>query len=667
MKTRFSLLLLSAAAAAGIAPAAELALSKLDLSTMTSGFNDPKAGKTIEGHPLTIAGKVYEDGIGTHADSEFTLLLDGKADEFLAEVGVDDETNARGSVEFLLTADGKTIFKSGIVTGGHPAQPVKVPLTGVRKLTLAVTSGEDGIDYDHADWAIARIHFSGAAPEVVRHAPEVAEILTPKPGPKPRLTGPRIFGARPGNPFQHRITATGEKPVIFGAQGLPDGLKINAETGLITGSLAAKGEWKVIVSAKNHLGEAKRELTITAGDRISLTPPMGWNSWNCFASAVTDRHIRDAAKVMAESSLVDHGWSYINIDDFWQVHPGSNDKSLQGTERDAEGRILPNPRFPDMKGLTGYIHSLGLKAGIYSSPGPLTCGGCSGSFGHELSDAATYADWGFDYLKYDWCSYRPQLEGTRKDGPIPTPAINSITNDSLLRKMIPYAVMSDALRQQKRDIHFSLCQYGDGNVSSWGDQVGGNSWRTTGDIVDTWGSMSKIGFGQAGLEKFARAGNWNDPDMLVVGMVGWGPSLHQTRLTPNEQYTHITLWSLLASPLLIGCDLTKLDEFTTNLLTNDEVIEVNQDPLGRQAGRISKDGNAEMWAKPMSDGSWAVGLFNRGPEAAPVTLDPSLIGLSGGVRVRDLWRQKDRPSFNGKTTLEIPRHGCALLRVSAGG
>jgi len=493
---------------------------------------------------------------------------------------------------------------------------------------------------------------------------EEAVVLTPKPGPQPRLTGPRVFGARPGNPFLHRITATGEKPLTYQADGLPPGIKLDAQTGFLTGELAAKGEWKVTVGAGNARGKASRVLKIVGGDTIALTPPLGWNSWNCFAGAVTDQNIRDAARVMARSSLIDHGWTYINIDDFWQVKPGSKDPTLQGEERDADGNILPNKRFPDMKALTDSIHALGLKAGLYSSPGPLTCGKCSGSFGHEEQDAATYAKWGFDYLKHDWCSYKPAMEGQRP-APVPhVPAIDSVTDDKLLKLMIPYAVMRSALDRQKRDIYYSLCQYGMGKVSEWGAQVGANSWRTTGDIRDNWGSMAGIGFKQNGLEKYAGPGHWNDPDMLVVGQVGWGPALHPTKLTPNEQYTHISLWCLLSSPLLIGCDLTKLDDFTLNLLTNDEVLEVNQDELGKQAGRIAQEGETQVWAKPMADGSWAVGLFNLGPAPLAVTADLSLLGITGKAAVRDLWRQQDLPPATGKVTLTIPRHGCALLRVA---
>ena len=658
-----SVAVLTACGLSPLASATEIALSKLDLSTMEIGWSHPQAGKSVDGKALKIGSKSYADGIGTHADSSFSLVLDGKAESLSAEVGVDAEVGAKGSVEFVVWCDGREAFRSGVLKGGAAARPVKVPLAGVHSLDLQVTDGGDGIEFDHGDWADARITYSGAAPVVAAPVKDEAVILTPKPGPQPRLTGPRVFGARPGNPFLHRITATGTKPLTYLADGLPPGITLDAKTGILTGSLAAKGEWLVTVGASNSSGKATRTLKIVGGDTIALTPPLGWNSWNCFAGAVTDKNIRDAARVMAQSSLIDHGWTYINIDDFWQVKPGSDDRTLQGPERDASGKILPNSRFPDMKGLTEYVHSLGLKAGLYSSPGPLTCGGCSGSFGHEDQDAATYAGWGFDYLKHDWCSYHPNLEGKRSAPAHHVPAIDAITDNELLKLMLPYAVMRSALDQQKRDIYYSLCQYGMGNVSAWGAQVGGNSWRTTGDITDTWGSMSGIGFKQNGLEKFTKPGHWNDPDMLVVGHVGWGPALHPTHLRPSEQYTHISLWCLLASPLLIGCDLTQLDEFTLNLLTNDEVLDVNQDELGKQASRIAKTGNAEVWAKPMADGSWAVGLFNLGIAPLPVTLDLNSLGINGAARGRDLWRQQDLEPLTGKLTRTIPRHGCALLRI----
>jgi alpha-galactosidase len=479
------------------------------------------------------------------------------------------------------------------------------------------------------------------------HRKEMVNLtLTPKPSSKPRINGPKVYGVRPGAPFLFTIAATGDRPMEFQAKALPRGLALDPATGRITGALAERGEHVVTLRVRNALGTAERHLKIVVGDRIALTPPLGWNSWNCFAGDVDDAKVRSAADAMVRSGLVDHGWTYINIDDCWMIKPESDNPLLRGERRDRDGMINTNRKFPDMKSLSDYVHGKGLKLGIYSSPGPLTCAGFTASYRFEGHDARRFAGWGIDYLKYDWCSY------------------GSIAKDRSLPELKkPYRIMRAALDSVRRDIVYSLCQYGMGDVWEWGTEVGGNCWRTTGDIEDTWESMSGIGFKQAGYERFAGPGHWNDPDMLVVGYVGWGPQLHPTRLTPHEQRTHITLWSLLASPLLIGCDMTRLDDFTLNLLTNDEVLDVNQDPLGKQAGRARKAGDLEVWVKDMEDGSKAVGLFNLGPREAKVAVRWSDIGISGRRVVRDLWQQKDLGAFEEEFSVPVARHGAMLVRV----
>ncbi len=472
--------------------------------------------------------------------------------------------------------------------------------------------------------------------------------LTPKESPEPGIHGPAVFGVRPGHPFFYRIPATGNRPMTFFVHGLPGGLLLDTTTGQITGSISTRGDYKVVFKATNALGSAMKDFDIVVGDRIALTPPLGWNSWNCFASAVDQEKVRSAADAMVSSGLANHGWTYINIDDCWMVRPGSSDPQTMGIPRNTSGRINPNAKFPNMPGLSEYIHNKGLKLGIYSSPGPLTCAGYTGSYQHENDDARQYAEWGVDYLKYDWCSYGDINRDTSRAG-----------------YELPYKIMRRALDSVNRDIVFSLCQYGMKQVWEWGDSVGGNCWRTTGDITDTWQSMSSIGFGQNGHERFAGPGRWNDPDMLVVGWVGWGPQLHPTRLTPEEQITHITLWSLLSAPMLIGCDMTRLDAFTYGLLSNDEVLDVDQDALGVQGRRIAKQGDAEVWVKPLSDGSMAIGLFNRGSQKTTITVDWKELGITGMHRVRDLWRQKDLGDFSEAYTTPVGRHGAALLRVSA--
>jgi alpha-galactosidase len=299
-----------------------------------------------------------------------------------------------------------------------------------------------------------------------------------------------------------------------------------------------------------------------------------------------------------------------------------------------------------MNALADYVHSLGLKLGIYSSPGPRTCAGYEGTWEHEYQDAATYAKWGIDYLKYDWCSY------------------GQIAKDSSLPELMkPYFLMRDALDAAGRDIVYSLCQYGMGEVWTWGAEVGGNLWRTTGDINDSWGSMAGIGFNQNGHEKYAAPGHWNDLDMLVVGSVGWGPTLHPSRLSKNEQIVHITMWSMVSSPLLIGCDMTAMDEFTLDVLTNDEVLDVNQDPLGKPAGRVRKDGPFEVWARELWDGTKAVALYNQFFEKADVMVNWADIGLSGPQPVRDLWRKADLGVIDGAFTVSVPPHGAVMVKI----
>ncbi len=513
-----------------------------------------------------------------------------------------------------------------------------------------------------------------------------AFILTPKDSPKPAIHSAKVFGVRPGSPFLYTVAATGDRPLTFSATGLPATLKLDPQTGQITGSLASTGEYDVTLHAKNSLGTADRPLKIKCGSLIQLTPAMGWNSWNCFGAAVTADKVKAAADTFISKGLINHGWTFINIDDFWEVNPnqGRRDPTLAGPERDAQGRILPNPRFPDMKGLVDHIHSLGLKAGIYSSPGPTTCGGCIGSYQHEDLDAKQYADWGIDYLKYDWCSYGTIANGiatARFNATNTAPADTNTPPPGAGRRggrrgipllhseyQEPYRVMRAALDKVPRDIVYSLCQYGNDRVWEWGADVGGNSWRTSGDIQDNWNSLSGNGFRLGGHDQYVNPGHFDDPDMMVLGVldVGRGVNLHPTRLTPDEQYTHMSLWCLLASPLLLGCDLTKLDDFTLSLLCNDEVLAVDQDPLGRQASRVSQDttNQVEVWSKPLEDGSKAVGLFNRGNAPQTVTANWRDIGVTGDQVVRDLWRQQYIGTFRNTFEVTVPRHGVVFVKIA---
>ena len=625
-------------------------LSSLKLDKMTAGWGAPQVNKSVQEKILSIAGRKFDTGVGTHANSTMYIALEKGTKKFTSYVGVDDEVGGnQASIEFRLYGDDKKLWSSGIMRSGDPAKQVDINLEGVETLILLVNSAGDGISYDHADWAEAKFTVSGDKPEAIDPPVEEAVVLTPKPPPVPRINGPKIIAARPGSPFLFTIPATGERPMDFSAGYLPDDLKLDPTTGQITGSVKEKNRHTVTLRAKNALGQVERKLTIVIGDKLALTPPMGWNSWYCFFDGVTDLMMRAAADAMVNTGMINHGYCYVNIDDGWSMKPDSNDPRLNGPPRDKTGMVNANKKFPDMKALTDYIHSKGLKAGIYTSPGPLTCAGYVASYQHEESDARRFAQWSFDFLKYDWCSYdRIAKDHSREE----------------LKK--PYILMKAALDKQNRDFIYNLCQYGMGNVWEWGAEVGGHCWRTTGDLgiaSSLYDNVTNYGFSHNGKEKWAGPGHWNDPDYLLIGWIGWNGALRPTPLSPNEQYTHVSLWCLLAAPLIFSGDMTKLDEFTLGLLTNDEVIEVDQDPLGRQASRVAFDGDTQVWAKDMEDGSKAVGLFNTGEIKTKVTVRWSDLGVKGRHRVRDLWRQKDLAIYQDKFESDVPRHGVVLVRI----
>ena len=366
---------------------------------------------------------------------------------------------------------------------------------------------------------------------------------------------------------------------------------------------------------------------------LAATPPMGWNSWNHFARNVNDADVRAAADTIVSSGMRDAGYIYVNIDDTWQG------------QRDAQSVIHTNDKFPDMKALADYVHSKGLKLGIYSGPGPKTCAGFEGSYGHEDQDAKTYAAWDIDYLKYDLCSYRQLMREQAPHDP----------EKQFQMYKAAYEKMHQALISSARPIVYSLCQYGLNDVWKWGPEVGGNLWRTTGDINDTWQRMSDIGFGQLGLAKYAGPGHWNDPDMLEVGNGG---------MTGDEYRTHMRLWAILAAPLLAGNDLSKMSPETLSILLNKEVIAVDQDRLGKQGDRAFAVGMTEIWTKPLSGGALAAGLFNRDTEEHPVTLHLRDVGFAERAKLRDLWKHEDVTATNGSYTVTVPPHGVVMLSFS---
>ena len=647
-------LLLISAFAAVCAACAEnrVWLEDVDRSTMTCGYREVLVARSVEGGLLSVGGKAYEHGLGTHACSMLAVPLGGNALSFEATVGIDDEKpwQTAASIEFKVWADGKLAATSGILRKRKRTAHLKVDLAGVQVVVLEVTDAGDGNDSDHADWADAFFLLKEGT-KLPKPSELTAQlgILTPKAPAAPRVNGPDRVGVRPGSPILYRVPVSGERPMTISVAGLPEGAVFNPESSSVNGAVAQAGEYPLVVTAKNAKGEATRTVKLVVGDKIALTPPMGWNSWNVFGGGVDQKKVMAAADAMIASGLADHGWCYVNIDDFWQNRPGeTKDRTLMGPERNPDGTICPNARFPSMKGLADYVHAKGLRIGLYSSPGPTTCGGCTGSWMHEFQDAKTYADWGYDYLKYDWCSYGKVALGGGLD-----------------KARIPYLIMGKALREQNRDILFSLCQYGMDNVSCWGETVFGSCWRTTGDVFDSWGSIHGSFQKQAALWPWSKPGAWNDPDMLCVGKMHWN-GFKGSRLTPNEQYTHISLWCLVGAPLMIGCDMTRLDDFTFNLLANDEVIAIDQDPLGLGAAKIATDGMGEVWARPLADGSVAAGLMNGSFTAQAITFDLAAAGLEGTWNVRDVWRQCDEGACAGTYRAQVLGHATQLVRLSPG-
>lgn len=494
------------------------------------------------------------------------------------------------------------------------------------------------------------------------HAKEGADlsehILTPPPSATPRINGPSVFGVRPGSPFLYTVPATGSRPMEFGAEGLPEGLSIEPRTGRITGKVEKAGEYKVVLKAANGVNSVSRKFRIVVGEEIALSPPMGWNSWNSWAVNVDQEKVLESARILVSSGLINHGWSYVNIDDAWQGRREGADKALQA-----------NDKFPDMKGLCESIHAMGLKTGIYSTPWMTSYanypGGTAdnpegewsrdrlgekagqkiGPISFAKADARQFAEWGLDYLKYDW---NPNdVNSTRE--------------------------MFEALHSTGRDIVFSLSNsapYDNRNeLARWS-----NVWRTTGDIWDHWEprgdqsyhvSVSQIIDANEQWAEVARPGHWNDPDMLVVGWVSVGSAMHPTHLTPDEQFAHISMWCMMSAPLLIGCDLTKLDDFTLGLLTNDEVLAIDQDALGKPAVRIAGLGDVRVYQKPLEDGTSALCFLNMGEKESTVTLDRLAdFGLGGGQQVRDLWRQKDLKDVEGSMSATVRPHGVMLYKLT---
>jgi len=636
----------------------------LKIVQFSEGIRPVKAKANYLADTISIGGVHYSRGFGMITTAVFPFLLNGNARRFTAEVGADDKGNKDIPIKFYVVGDKKVLFESGEMRVGHPAKKIDLNLRGIKRLGLLVTDDIGGLKnkMTYCDWANAKFEMiHDSLPELIPNSDE-KQILTPEAPQMPRINSAKIFGATPGNPFLYTIAATGKRPMQFSAENLPNGLSLDSRTGIITGEISKRGNYLVILHAKNESGEAVKVLKISIGNTIALTPPIGWNGWNSWAEKIDREKVIASAEAMVNKGLGNHGWSYINIDDAWQGIRGGKLNALQ-----------PNEKFPKIKEMVDYIHSLGLKAGIYSTPYVYSYAGYVGAssdfekggekhepnkknrissgpigkYRFETNDALQMAEWGFDYLKYDW---RIDLNSTER--------------------------MSSSLKKSGRDIVFSISNNAPfEKASDWARLT--NAWRTGPDIRDSWPSLYSLAFTIDRWGDYAGPGHWNDPDMMVLGNVSIGPELHPSRLTPDEQYSHVSIFSLLAAPLLIGCPIEQLDDFTLNLLTNDEVLELNQDPLGKPARLRADETGVQIWVKPLEDGSYAVGLFNvddfgKTPQSyfrwgdetsKPYTFNFDKAGLTGNWKLRDVWRQIDLGEFNGSFKTEIRHHGVMMLRM----
>jgi alpha-galactosidase len=624
-------------------------LDALDLTKMIQATQRPRVADGVD--PIRIGKTVFHYGVVTRSDSVLHVALDGNAARFSVQVGVDVRTTvhrddpvdpATSYAEFLIQGDGRELARSGRMIYGEDAKRLEVDLAGIRNLVLTVTGGPG---HTHASWADGVFSCNGQAPVTVL-TPEFQSLWHEKKKflqeladrhPDPRINGALIVGVRPDTPLLYPMAVTGKRPMTFLAQGLPDGLSLDPRTGIILGQAGKAGDYSVGLQATNAHGKAEAILTIRVGDTLCLTPPMGFLSWNVTEGLVNETFLRETAEAMVELGLRDVGYQYVNIDDCWQ---GS---------RDARGVLQPAAiRFPNgMKAVAGEVHSRGLKLGIYSGPCRTTCAGYHGSMNYEELDCATWQDWGIDYLKYD----------------------NAPDTPEAMRQAL-FDTVGEILVRGKRSIVYSISA---GNIVRTAKHA--NLARVAGDLRDHWARRKK-NHGEGVIESVERAvefkgeqipGFFNDPDMLMVGIHGRGASANDCTdcqgMSDTEYQSQISLWCMLGAPLFVSADIRMLDVPALRMLTNPEVIAIDQDPLC-EAPRIIRIGDHnELWCRRLADGSSAIALFNRGENEATLTVPWADCGLPESCHVRDLWLRQDIGMVRASHAVSVAGHGVAVFKV----
>ncbi|WP_316812376.1 NPCBM/NEW2 domain-containing protein [Pedobacter heparinus] len=640
-------------------------LDDLPIQSFSDGIRPVEVKANYGKDTMSVKGIKYLRGLGAQSISILKFDLSKQAIRFSTMAAVDDHGNKDIALKFYVLGDGKILFESEEKRVGDEPLKIAIDLKGIKQLGLLITDKVGGVanKRTYANWINAKLEImEGHFPGHVRYA-DHKYLLTPPAKQSPKINSARVFGARPGNPVLYTIAASGKRPLQFWAVDLPKGLSVSASTGIITGVVKERGNYSILLKAKNKLGEAKQKLLLKIGDTIALTPPLGWNGWNSWATEIDQEKVMASARAMVNKGLRDHGWNYVNIDDSWQGVRAVPDHALQ-----------PNEKFPDFKAMVDGIHALGLKAGLYSTPYVSSyagyVGGSSefpaggetherikvnrqpfmhiGKYRFEETDARQMARWGFDFLKYDW---RIDVNSTER--------------------------MADALKKSGRDVVFSLSNNSPFEKANDWMRLS-HMYRTGPDIKDSWNSLYATVFSLDKWATYTGPGHWSDPDMMIVGEVTIGHEMQPSHLTAEEQYSHVSIFSLLAAPMLIGCPIEKLDAFTLNLLTNDEVIAINQDPLGKAGRLLLKESGMEIWVKQLEEGAYGIGIFNTdGYGTTPrsyfrwgdekeksYTLDFTKIGLKGKWQIRDVWRQQSLGQYNGVFRTTVPYHGVVMLKVS---
>lgn len=627
-------------------------LSSLEIGKATCGWGTIKANKSIDGNSILLKDTTYLSGVGTHSPSQIIVKLNGSVTRFVTRVGIDDEVksgagsdsgNANCTYRVMLKAENGDIHiaSEGTIKVTDKTTPlIDIELEGWKYLYLEVYNGEGGNAYDHVDWAGAYFEYKeqNSTRPVIVSAQEVSS----------QLASPVTVFSQPGVRFMHKVRPSNPNADIT-VTDLPDGLTWNATRRLVEGIVKEEGVYKYVAITNVDGDISKDTVTLTVSSNLQHPVPfMGWLSWNSVEAEISESIVKQATQLFLDKGLFDCGWNHIMMDDRWQAD-----------SRAADGKPLPNPtRFPNgLKSVADYVHNNGMRFGIYTDAANKTCAGAFGTYGYEVIDANQYAEWGVDVVKCDYCFAPEDVESAKTR----------------------YKAFGDALKNSGRNIMLYICEWGPREPWKWGAEVGGSCWRVSYDVRDCWIARSPgVGVVQSieamkNLSAWQGVNRFNDADMLCTGLHGTGKSssdLCQTGpgMTMDEYRTQFALWCMWSSPMALSFDPRKsLSDEDVAILTNKEMIALNQDRMGQQADFILEDNEVQLYAKDLENGDIAVAVVNLGSTRRNFTIDLSKVpGLdpTKTYTCRDLWAQAAMPDVQGSITTSVNSHATQVFRLS---